>query len=103
MSIRIYNAAFAPGTAGTHHQHLGTFWWIDDSGSQGQWTRPEAHVYCRDHRGDVYVAEGNLRAIVIAYHNDTNGTKWVQTAPDSALPDNLLTLAKRHAQGLPNR
>lgn len=99
--IRIYDAAFAT-TTGTQHQHLGTFWWIDDASNTGQWTRLEAHNFVKNHeRGFVYVKEGTDTVTVLAYHNSA-GTKWIQTVADGTLRDNLITLAERHRQGLPN-
>jgi hypothetical protein len=100
--LRIYDAAFATAT-GTNHQHLETFWWVDDStGNRGQWSRAQAYAFVKDHTiGTVYVAEGNLRVNVRAYYNDA-GTQWIQTEADGQLKDNLTTLAQRHRQGLPN-
>lgn len=99
--VRIYDAAFAT-TTGTQHQHLGTFWWIDSSGNTGQWTRKQAFDYVVSHsRDDVYVKEGQYQIEVRAYRNNT-GTEWVQTEADGIAHDNLVTLAKRHAAGLPN-
>jgi hypothetical protein len=99
--VRIYDAAFAT-SAGTQHQHLGTFWWIDGSGNTGQWSRDQAYEYTKSHTiGTVYVAEGNLRVNVRAYYNNT-GTHWIQTEADGQTKDNLTTLAERHRQGLPN-
>lgn len=99
--VRIYDAAFATST-GAQHQHLGTFWWITDSGSTGQWTREQAYEYVRTHTiGTVYVAEGGLKVNVRAYYN-TSGTHWVQTEADGQAKDNLTTLAERHRAGLPN-
>lgn len=99
--VRIYDAAFAT-TTGTQHQHLGTFWWIDLAGNTGQWTRKQAFDYVVSHsRGDVYVKEGQYQIEVRAYRNNA-GTEWIQTEADGTARDNLITLAKRHAAGLPN-
>lgn len=98
---RIYDAAFAT-TTGAEHQHLGTFWWIDSTGITGQWTRKQAFDYVVSHdRGDVYVKEGQYKVEVRAYRNSL-GTEWIQTEADGTARDNLITLAKRHRQGLVN-
>jgi len=98
--VRIYDAAFAAAT-GTQHQHLGTFWWIDDQGNQGQWTRTEAHTFVANHqRGYVYVKEGSAKVTVRAYHNST--TVWIQTEADGTTRDNLTELAERHRRGQVN-
>jgi len=103
---RIYDAAFVPSTNGSHHSHLGTFWWVDkdDSNIKGVWhSREEAHEYVRTHYETVYVSEPGEWAWVYAYHSTSDpSVKWIQTEADGKLPDNLITLAKRHAQGLRN-
>jgi hypothetical protein len=100
---RIYDAAFAPNTSRSHHKHLGTFWWVDvdtngnDTSTDGTWTRGEAHDYVAAHRETVYVKEGGDSAYVYAYHSKNDpSVKWIQTEPDGKLPDNLITLARRH-------
>ena len=99
---RIYDAAFAI-TNGSHHSHLGTFWWIDSNGNTGTWTRDQAHAYVLANPETVYVKEGSSMVYVYPYHYTNNPTvKWIQTRADGVLKDNLTTLAKRHAQGLPN-
>jgi hypothetical protein len=99
--VRIYDAAFATAT-GTEHHHLATFWWINEAGNTGQWSRAQAYEFVKDHSpGTVYVAEGNLRVNVRAYYNDA-GTQWIQTEADGKRRDNLTTLAERHRRGLPN-
>lgn len=91
---RIYDAAFAPG--GTQdHQHLGTFWWEEGS-VRGVWSRDQAYDYVKTYPQTVYVAEAGRSVWVYAHYNSTTGTKWIQTAADGALPDNLISLAKRH-------
>lgn len=101
--IRIYDAAFAT-TTGTQHQHLGTFWWVDDYGNKGQWSRLEAYNFVVSHsKGYVYVAEGGYRVTVWGYYNEATGTKWIQTQADGTTKDNLTELAERHRRGLPNR
>lgn len=100
---RIYDAAFATAT-GTSHQHLGTFWWVDDStGLRGQWTRQQAYDFVITHAaGFVYVREGNLTVTVRAYHDPSTGTNWIQTEADGRRKDNLTTLAERHRRNIPN-
>jgi hypothetical protein len=98
---RIYDAAFAAGTNGTHHAHLGTVWWIDTAAKKGSWTRLEAYNYVLNNPGDIYVSEDTYSVGVRAYHN-SDGVKWIQTEADGVKRDNLLTLARRHAQGLAN-
>jgi hypothetical protein len=101
---RIYDAAFANQTQQSHHVHLGKFWWIDEKGNTGTWTRKEAYDYVDAHPKTVYVAEGNDSVYVYAYYyKDNPSIQWVQTQADGKQRDNLLTLAKRHAQGLANR
>lgn len=94
MSVRIYDAEFAPN-APHSHQHLAKFWWTDGI-NRGIWTRNEAYDYVDTHRNTVYVAEGGKSVWVYAHYNASTGTKWIQTAADGALPDNLITLAMRH-------
>jgi len=98
---RIYDAEFIPGTAQNHQSHLGKFWWVDTTSKTGTWTRQQAYDYVLANPGDIYVAEGSNRVTVLAYRNNA-GTEWIQTAPDGTRRDNLMTLAQRHAQGLPN-
>lgn len=94
---RIYDAAFAPNTNRSHHSHLGTFWWVDDMGNKGTWTRDEAASYVLANPKTVYVKEGEASAWVETYHyTDNPSVRWIQTDPDGKLKDNLLTLAKRH-------
>lgn len=94
---RIYDAEFANETNRSHHKHLGKFWWIDSNGSKDTWTRPEAYDYLFRNPNTVYVQEGNDTAWVKPYsYKDDSSIKWIQTDPDGKLPDNLLTLAKRH-------
>ena len=101
MSRRIYDAEWA-ATDGNHPQHLGRFWWVEGS-SKGQWTREEAHDYVVAHPETVYVSEGNATVLVYPYHHTNNpSSRWIQTRADSTMEDNLVTLAKRHAAGLPN-
>ncbi len=97
---RIYDAAFV-NSSGTHHAHLGTFWWVDDNGSRGTWTRLEAYNYVKANPQQVYVSEGN-RTVYVAHRENNLGTKWVQTYADRYWRDNLTALAIRHRQGLPN-
>jgi len=103
---RIYDAAFAPNNNGSHHSHLGTFWWVDnnDSRIKGIWySKEEAHDYVYNHYQTVFVSETGESVWVYAYNSTTNpDIKWVQTEADGKLPDNLITLAKRHARGLRN-
>ena len=100
---RIYDAAFETDS-GTHHEHLGTFWWIDDDGSQGSWTRREAYNYVDAYpTGTVYVKEGAARVVVKAYYYiDNPDIRWIQTEADGIKKDNLTTLAERHRAGLTN-
>lgn len=101
---RIYDAAFANQTNQSHHSHLGTFWWIDENGSTGTWTRDQAYEYVLANPKTVYVKEGDATAYVKPYsYTDNPSVRWIQTDPDGQLKDNLITLAKRHAQGLTNR
>ncbi|HUD05402.1 MAG TPA: hypothetical protein VMR18_00560 [Candidatus Saccharimonadales bacterium] len=101
---RIYDAAFATQTNQSHHSHLGTFWWVDDNGNTGTWNRDQAYDYTAAYPETVYVSEGDASAWVYPYHYTNNpSVKWIQTEPDGKLKDNLITLAKRHAQGLVNR
>lgn len=98
MSRRIYDAAFAPNTNRSHHLHLGKFWWIDEKGNKGTWTRDEAYEYVLANRKTVYVAEGQDSAWVEPYYSTKDPSlTWIQTDADGKLPDNLLTLAKRHS------
>lgn len=94
---RIYDAAFAANTKQNHHLHLGKFWWVDEKGNTGTWTRNEAHDYVVAHPKMVYVKEGDASAWVEAYHYKSDpDIRWVQTDPDGKLKDNLITLARRH-------
>ena len=96
---RIYDAAFASQSNKSHHSHLGTFWWVDDTDSniKGMWSRGEAHDYVVAMPKTVYVKEGDATAWVKPYHyTDNPSIVWIETDPDGKLKDNLLTLAKRH-------
>jgi len=100
--IRIYDAAFE-NSNGSHHSHLATFWWIDNNGITGIWTRQQAYNYVVANPGMVYVAEGNVSVIVMPYYYTSNtSVQWIQTQSDGILKDNLTTLAIRRSQGLIN-
>ena len=99
---RVYDAQFA-STNGSHPMHLGTFWWIEGT-AMGQWSREQAHDYVVAHPKSVYVSEGQNTVWVLPYHHTNNTvSRWIQTVADGSKEDNLVTLAKRHAAGLPNR
>ena len=95
---RIYDAKFAPNNTKSHHSHLGWFWWVEgDSSNKGIWTRDEAHDYVVGHPETVYVAEGGHSVYVYPHHyNDNPSIRWIQTKADGLLPDNLVSLAKKH-------
>jgi Protein of unknown function (DUF3892) len=99
--VRIYDAAFAI-ISGTKHWHLSDFWWIDDSGNRGHWTRAEAYGYVVNNPKIVYVSEGNTQVLVYARYDKNTDTKWVQTYADGIWKDNLTALAERHKRGLVN-
>jgi hypothetical protein len=90
---RIYDAEFSNN--GDKHWHLKTFWWVEGS-NRGIWSRLEAYNYVVAYPETVYVAESGDQVFVYAHHHKETGTKWIQTAADGKLPDNLITLAKRH-------
>lgn len=99
--IRIYDAAFETST-GTEHYHLAKFWWVGD-GVRGEWSRQQAYDFVVSKpKGHVYVAEAGIKVTVVAYHNPTTGTKWIQTQADGTAKNNLTELAERHRLGLPN-
>jgi len=103
MNKRIYDAVFATQANQSHHSHIGTYLWVDDHGNRGLWTRDEGYDYVTANRHTVYVSEGNSSAWVEPRHYTNNpAIRWLQTDPDGKLKDNLLTLAKRHAQGYRN-
>lgn len=98
--IRIYDAEFATFTGATHH-HLETFWWVDDQGNKGKWSRLDAYKYVSTHSaGTVYVAEGIYKVNVRAYYY--GAARWIQTEIDGVRRDNLTELAERHRLGLVN-
>jgi hypothetical protein len=102
---RIYDAAFAVThlQTGNHPSHIGRYWWIE-GGLTGAWTPAEAYDYVSAHPNSVYVSEGTHTIYVVPYHHTHNPTsRWIQTRADGVREDNLVTLAKRHAKGLPNR
>jgi len=102
---RIFDAAFAATNAqtGNHPSHIGRLWWVEGS-QTGSWTPAEAHDYVVAHPDTAYVSEGSSTVYVKPYHRRDNPThRWVQTQPDGVREDNLVTLAKRHTAGLPNR
>jgi hypothetical protein len=97
----IYDAVFEDNS-GSQHWYLGTFWWVDENGQTGIWSRQEAYDYARTHAvGEVCVVEGGCRVNVRAYYND-KGVQWIQTEADGTVKDNLTTLAERHRRGLLN-
>ncbi len=64
--IRIYDAEFAT-TTGTEHQHLGTFWWVNDQNANntGKWTRQQAYDFVvSQYKGYVYVSEAGHKVTV---------------------------------------
>ena len=100
--IRIYDVAFA-NDFGSHHSHLGTFWWIDENGNTGSWTRQQAYNFVVANPRTVYVAEGNATVFVLPYYFTNNpNVQWIQTQSDGIVKDNLTNLAMRHQQGLLN-
>lgn len=100
--IRIYDAAFAAAN-GSHHAHLGTFWWINENSRTGQMSRQQAYNYLLANPNTMYVKEGNSSVLVFAYYDTNNpATQWIQTAADGVYKDNLTALAVRHRRGLPN-
>ncbi|MEZ2392071.1 hypothetical protein AB6813_21515 [bacterium RCC_150] len=105
MGRQIYDAAFAAGTPGDHHKHLGKFWWVNDAtGYEGTWTRDEAvkEVFALG-KDNTYVKVDDAKASVWVYFNKSDpSVEWIQTEPDGTARDNLITLAQRRAQGLPN-
>lgn len=101
--VRIYDATFA-NSSGTHHSHLNTFWWVDEYGNTGTWTRQQAYNYVVANPRTVYVAEGDASVIVLPYYSTINpNIQWIQTQSDGIIRDNLTNLAIRHRQGLVNR
>jgi len=93
---RIYDAAFETAS-GTRHEHLGRFWWVDDSTARGTWTRDEAYAYVLAHPNTVYVSESGESVYVYPHsYKAPPYTKWIQTKADGLLPDNLITLARNH-------
>lgn len=102
MARRIRDAEFDQSGIRHDHRHLARFWWVDDpTGMHGVWSRTQAYHYLSAGIDPVYVRSGHNTASVKPCRRD--GTEWVQTNPDGILPNNLLTLAERHAHGLPNR
>lgn len=100
---RIYDAAFENDN-GTHHSHLSTFWWVDEYGNTGTWTRQQAYNFVVANPNIVYVSEGNASVIVLPYYFTNNpNVQWIQTVADGIIRDNLTQLAIRHRQGLVNR
>jgi hypothetical protein len=98
---RIYDAQFA-NSSGKKHWHLATFWWIDENGNTGTWTRLAAYNYVLANAKLVYVSENGKTVYVGHRYDKATETKWIQTYSDGYYQDNLVALAERHRQGLPN-
>jgi hypothetical protein len=102
MARRIRDAEFDSSGIRYDHRQLARFWWVDDpTGMQGVWSRQQAYRYLATGTGTAYVRVGHTTAAVEPCRGED--TEWIQTDPDGILADNLLTLAQRHALGLPNR
>ncbi|MDQ0241260.1 DUF3892 domain-containing protein [Arthrobacter bambusae] len=102
--IRDVEFAAEPVTTEHHPASLGTFWWVDEGMSlRGAWTSKEqAHDYVKANPGTVFVQEGTEKVNVVARQMTDPPVRWIETEADSTKIDNLLTLAQRHAKGLPN-
>lgn len=99
--LRIYDAEFSY-TGNSHHRHIGKFWYENDvTGTKGNtWSRDEAVKYVKTNPSTVYVKEGTSSIDVRA--NSDSQAEWIQTYADGIYKDNLLALAKRHAEGKSN-
>lgn len=92
---RIYDAMFSD-QGNSKHEHIEKLWWVEGS-STGTWTRNQAYDYVVANPRTVYVSESDETALVYPYHRKSYPTiRWVQTKADGLLPDNLITLARRH-------